>query len=224
LIIATMPVGGVSLALDDLSAVAGYAMLHRRSPGRRWIGLLGTADVREFVTSRETGRDLDMIEQQLPLRVTRINRQDVRTGTRQTRRGFLQLSALATVSASLGRMALAAESEPLKIGIRAASMRMAGTPDVFEVAAKIPGIRGVELQATAGQPNLRDAETVRHYKREAERWGLQIPSLAGIWNRGVKIHSPNAADGVGVAMAAENAEGYSLATTLALVQLSLPFL
>jgi sugar phosphate isomerase/epimerase len=67
---------------------------------------------------------------------------------------------------------------------------------VFQVAAGIPGIRGIELQATAGQPNLRDADTVRRYKREADRWGLKIPSLAGIWDRGVRIHSPNAADSV----------------------------
>ncbi len=126
----------------------------------------------------------------------RRDRSDTKTGTKHTRRSFLQISALAAVAAGLSRTALAAESEPLKIGIRATSLRMAGTPDVFKVAAGIPGLRGVELQATAGQPNLRDAETVRHYKREADRWGLQVPSLAGIWDRGVKIHSPNAADSV----------------------------
>ena len=128
--------------------------------------------------------------------MTRMCRPDRKTGAGQTRRKFLQISALAAVSASLGRTVPAAESEPLKIGIRAASLRMVGTPDVFQAAAKIPGLRGVELQATSGQPNLRDSETVRHYKREAERWGLQVPSLAGIWDRGVKIHSPNAADSV----------------------------
>lgn len=171
-------------------------MLQMLSPGRKWNGLPGTADVRESLTSRDSGGDLDMMEQQLPIRVTRRDRPDMETGTRQTRRSFLQVSALAAASASLSRTGLAVEPEPLKIGIRVASMRMAGTPDVFQVAAKIPGIRGVELQATGGQPSLRDAETVRHYKREAERWGLQVPSLAGIWDRGVKIHSPHAADSV----------------------------
>lgn len=116
--------------------------------------------------------------------------------TEPTRRSFLQQTVLAALSACLGRVAWAAEPEPLKIGIRAVSLKLAGTPDVFQVAARIPGIRGVELQATAGQPNLRDPDTVRQYKREADRWGLQVPSLAGIWDRGVKIHSPNAADSV----------------------------
>lgn len=137
-----------------------------------------------------------MIKQQLASGMTRMCRPDRNTGAGQTRRKFLRISALAAVSASRGRTVRAAGSEPLKLGIRAASMRLAGTPDVFQAAAKIPGLRGVELQATAGQPNLRDPDTVRHYKREAERWGLQVPSLAGIWERGVKIHSPNAADGV----------------------------
>ena len=113
-----------------------------------------------------------------------------------TRRDFLRRSAVAAMAAGLGPSAWAAEPEPLKIGIRAASLKLAGTPDVFQVAARIPGIRGVEVQATAGQPNLRDPDTVRQYKREADRWGLQVPSLAGIWDRGVTIHSPNAADSV----------------------------
>jgi sugar phosphate isomerase/epimerase len=111
---------------------------------------------------------------------------------RQTRREFLQASAAATVAAALSRPAFAVEPAPLKLGIRAASLKMSGTPDVFRVAAGIPGIRGVELQATAGKPSLRDDDAVRQYKREADRWGLQIPSLAGIWDRGVKIHSPDA--------------------------------
>ncbi len=113
-----------------------------------------------------------------------------------TRRRFLQTTGLAMVGASLTHAASAAKPEPLKIGIRAASMKMAGTPDVFILAATIPGIRGVELQATAGKPNLRDEDAIRKYKKEAERWGLKIPALAGIWDAGVTIHSPKAAESV----------------------------
>ncbi len=113
-----------------------------------------------------------------------------------TRRRFLQTTGLAMVGASLTHAASAAKPEPLKIGIRAASMKMAGTPDVFKAAATIPGIRGVELQATAGKPNLRDEDAIRKYKKEAERWGLKIPALAGIWDAGVTIHSPKAAESV----------------------------
>jgi sugar phosphate isomerase/epimerase len=82
----------------------------------------------------------------------------------------------------------------LKIGIRAASMKMVGDFDVIRTAAGIPGLTGVELQTTAGKVNLRDRDVVQRYKREAARWGIQIPSLAGVWDRGVKIHSPMAGD------------------------------
>jgi sugar phosphate isomerase/epimerase len=55
------------------------------------------------------------------------------------------------------------------------------------------GLTGVELQIAQGEPNLRDWDTVRKYKKEADRWGIQIPSLAGVWDRGVSIlTSPSA--------------------------------
>ncbi len=113
-----------------------------------------------------------------------------------TRRCFLQTTGLAMVGAGLIRAASAGKPEPLKIGIRAASMKMAGTPAVFRVAAAIPGIRGVELQMMAGKPNLRDGDTVRRYKKEADRWALKISALAGIWDAGVTIRSPKAAESI----------------------------
>ncbi len=116
--------------------------------------------------------------------------------TRLTRRGFLQATGLATISTGWLQTALCDEPEPLKIGIRAASMRMAGTSDVFKVTASIPGLRGVELSATAGNPSLRDPDTARRYKAEADRWGIQVPSLSGVWDQGVKIRSSGAADGI----------------------------
>lgn len=115
-----------------------------------------------------------------------------------TRRAFVRSVALCAAGALACRPRDSRAGEgkggPLKIGIRAASLKMVGTPDVIRVAAEIPGITGVELQATAGQPSLRDPETVRMYKGAAERCGISIPSLAGVWDRGVKISSPNAAD------------------------------
>ncbi len=116
--------------------------------------------------------------------------------TKMTRRTFLQSAVLTTASTSLMRPAFSAQPEPLKLGIRAASMKMVGTPDVFKTAASIPGIRGVELQTTSGKLNLRDWDNVRTYKKEAERYGLKVPSLSGIWDRGVKIHSPGAAESI----------------------------
>jgi L-ribulose-5-phosphate 3-epimerase len=119
-----------------------------------------------------------------------------KTQDQLTRRDFFQAVGLTVVSAGLAHAAAAGKAEPLKIGIRAASMKMAGTPNIFKVAATIPGIRGVELQATAGRPHLRDEDTVRRYRKEAERWGLKVRSLAGIWDAGVNIRSPKVAESV----------------------------
>ena len=119
-----------------------------------------------------------------------------------TRRGFLQTCAVAL--AATGARPLTgfgaapvpapARQVPLKLGIRAASMRMVGDTGVVQAAAGIPGIRGVELQVTAGRRNLRDWDVVRQYKRESNRWDIRIPSLAGIWDKGANIASPKAVE------------------------------
>ncbi len=90
--------------------------------------------------------------------------------------------------------AAAGQRIPLKLGIRAASMQMTGDLDVIKTAAGIPGLLGVELQTTTGKANLRDWDVVLRYKKEADRWGMQIPSLAGVWDRGVNIQSPAAGE------------------------------
>jgi len=71
---------------------------------------------------------------------------------------------------------------------------MVGDLNVIRTAATITGIRGVELQVTAGARNLRDWDVVRQYKRESDRWDMRIPSLAGIWDKGVSISSPGAVE------------------------------
>ena len=82
---------------------------------------------------------------------------------------------------------------PYKIGIRQASLRNPADPskrmvanlETFKVARDIPGIMGVELQVTSGQPNMRDLSVACRYKAEAFRWGLDIPSTAGVWDHAV---------------------------------------
>jgi len=118
------------------------------------------------------------------------------TPVKLTRRCFLRNTGLALTGMGMARSAFAAQPKPLKIGIRAASMKMVGTPDVFKTVATIPGILGVELQVTAGKLSLRKDDNVRLYKKEADRCGLKIPALAGIWDPGVSIRSPKAADSI----------------------------
>jgi sugar phosphate isomerase/epimerase len=73
---------------------------------------------------------------------------------------------------------------PLKIAHRQANMIRTPTLEVFELASRIPGLMGVELQVIMQAYSLWARETLLSYKREANRWGLRIPSLAGIWPRG----------------------------------------
>ena len=73
---------------------------------------------------------------------------------------------------------------------------MAGKPgpEVFDVARRIPGLSGVELQILFKGASLWDRETLMTYKRAAERTGLSIPSLAGVWGPNVSILKPGPAD------------------------------
>jgi sugar phosphate isomerase/epimerase len=132
-----------------------------------------------------------------------------------TRRGFLQTCAAAvaatSVSPSAGFGAASTPAPvsqvPLKLGIRAATMKMVGDISVVQTAAGISGIRGVELQVTAGSRNLRDWDVVRQYKRESNRWDIRIPSVAGIWDNGVNISSPNAGESIRLSVRAAEVLG-----------------
>ena len=143
-----------------------------------------------------------------------------RTGASQalSRRGFLQTCAVALAAtgarplASFGAPTIPPPPQqlPLKLGIRAATMRMVGDYDVLRTAATIPGICGVELQVTAGRRNLRDWEVVRHYKRESNRWNMRIPSLAGVWDKGVGVSSPKAPESLQLSIRAAELLGSSV--------------
>ena len=119
-------------------------------------------------------------------------------------------SANARSARSAAQTEAAQQPLPLKIGIRAASMKMVGNFDVIKTAAGISGILGVELQVASGSPNLHDEDAVRRYKREADRWAMHIPSLAGVWDRGVAIGKPGAAENVRRAIRAAELLGSSV--------------
>src|SRR5882672_3781792 len=135
-----------------------------------------------------------------------------------TRRGFVQACAVALTAAGARPLSCfgaaaaptASPQVPLKLGIRAASMKMVGDNGVVQAAAGIPGIRGVELQVTAGGRNLRDWDVVRQYKRDSDRWDIRIPSLAGIWDKGVNIFSPSAGESIQLSVRAAEMLGSSV--------------
>lgn len=120
-----------------------------------------------------------------------------------SRRNFLKMSALSSAGIGLAGVANGsvfantnslpengAKHLPYKIGMRQASLRNPNEPgknmvanfDTFKVASDINGIIGVELQVAAGNPNMYDLNVARRYKAEANKWGLDIPSTAGIWS------------------------------------------
>jgi len=127
--------------------------------------------------------------------------------TKMNRRRFLQQLSCGVVGYTFVVPAVAAPQQmggeqpqrlPYKIGIRQASLRnprdasksMVGDLDIFKVARDIPGIIGVELQVASGRPNMRDLAVARDYKAQAYRWGLSVPSTAGVWSS--KPWSPDA--------------------------------
>jgi len=109
-----------------------------------------------------------------------------------TRRSLLQAAAAALAAGA---------TPPIKIGHREASMKLVGDLRVFEVASRIPGLQGVELQVVSGEHTLWPKETLIRYKREASRWGLRIPSLAGPFSRGVQLMKPGAEEMIRKAIA-----------------------
>src|SRR6266404_3255667 len=90
------------------------------------------------------------------------------------RRQFLRTSLSAAAAASIA--AWAARS-PIKIAHREANMLRQSSPSVYELAASIPGLSGVEVQTN--RSNLWDRETVLAYKKEANRWRMRTVSMGG---------------------------------------------
>lgn len=67
---------------------------------------------------------------------------------------------------------------------------------VFEVANQIQGLRGVELQVIWKGQDLGDLQAALSYKRLAHDWGMQVPSIAGIWSPGQTIFQTDVAQRV----------------------------
>lgn len=128
------------------------------------------------------------------------------------RRQFVisSLGALAT------RHTMRAEGLDLKIGHRQASVTKQAGPSVFEIVRQIPGISGVELQVHYGGATLWDRDTALSYKKDAERTGLLIHSIAGIWGPGASIMQPGPGEqSLRKAIKAAELVGASIALTTA---------
>src|SRR5713101_2679181 len=104
------------------------------------------------------------------------------------RRQFLQACSAAAASS----IAAWAARSPVKLAHREGNMLRKSSPYVYELAASIPGLSGVEVQTT--RSNLWDKETVLAYKKEANRWGMRTASMGGSFEDGGTITKPGPAE------------------------------
>jgi hypothetical protein len=112
------------------------------------------------------------------------------------RREFLcaTVSAGAVLSVGVSARAIAswAAASPIKIGHREGNMLRTSSPGVYELASKIPGLSGIEVQTT--RSNLWDRDTVLAYKRESHRWNIRTISMGGSLPAGGTLLEPGSCE------------------------------
>src|SRR5262245_53767526 len=108
------------------------------------------------------------------------------------RRQFLRASLSTGAMTSVGMVAPAiaawAAGSPIKIAHREGNMLRTSSSGVYELASKIPGISGIEVQTT--RSNLWDRDTVLAYKRESHRWNIRTISMGGSLPAGRTLLDP----------------------------------
>src|SRR5262249_23254184 len=105
--------------------------------------------------------------------------------TAASRREFL-VGSLAAAAAMAARAAI-------KIAHREGNMLPQSSAGVYELAASIGGISGIEVQTV--RSNLWDRDVARTYKREANRWGILTVSMGGVMPAGAPLGEPATAGG-----------------------------
>jgi sugar phosphate isomerase/epimerase len=86
------------------------------------------------------------------------------------------------LGAAASSIAAWAARSPIKLAHREGNMLRQSSPSVYELAASIPGLSGVEVQTT--RSNLWDRATALAYKKEANRWGMRTCSMGGSFPNG----------------------------------------
>jgi hypothetical protein len=66
------------------------------------------------------------------------------------------------------------------------------SPAVYELAASIGGISGIEVQTVRSK--LWEKETALAYKRESNRWGIPTISMGGVMPQEASLMKPSTAD------------------------------
>src|SRR5437016_8130135 len=105
------------------------------------------------------------------------------------RRSFLRASLSAAAACRIRAWAARA---PIKLAHREGNMLRQSSPAVYELAASIPGLSGVEVQTA--RCNLWERETVLAYKKEANRWNMRTVSMGGRLPAGGTLLHPGPAE------------------------------
>jgi L-ribulose-5-phosphate 3-epimerase len=106
------------------------------------------------------------------------------------RRHFLAASgAFAASPALFAQRAASAQHVVLHFAHRETNINVPPGVGLFDFAARIPGLNGLELQIIWRGHNLGDLSNsvAAGYKADAKRTGLDIPSISGIWQKGETI-------------------------------------
>lgn len=107
------------------------------------------------------------------------------------RRQFLRTSLSVAATSSIA--AWAARS-PVKIAHREGNMPKKPGTSVYELAASVPGLSGLEV----GSVRLWDRANALAYKKESGRWNIRTVSMSGAFPQGVTLVTagPAAEDGI----------------------------
>lgn len=103
----------------------------------------------------------------------------------------------AFIASSLAACAVAAQaSDPSspRFAHRQAQMPLAPGQNVFQLAAKIPGLAGVQLQMIWKGADISQGGQASELKKQARDNGILTPSIAGIWKHGENIFAAQAAE------------------------------
>lgn len=108
------------------------------------------------------------------------------------RREFV-LSSLAFSAASASPM-LARSIRAPRFAHRQAQMITEPGQSVFQLAAKIPGLSGVQLQMIWKGTDISEGTRAAELRQQANDNGILVPSIAGIWKPGENIFKADVAE------------------------------
>lgn len=105
------------------------------------------------------------------------------------RRDFVVSSMAAAASA-----ALPAQAPAPRFAHRQAQMPLAPGQNVFQLAEKIPGLSGVQLQVIWKGEDISEGTRAAELRQQARDSGILTPSIAGIWKPKENIFQPEIAE------------------------------